>query len=95
MSYSNYSSSSAQYRNIPMIPAPSFYSSLSGYSANGNFGFMKFNPPTSDPVFYPYMRKFDPEIRYKPDYNTLSHAGSQKFPNNNPDFASISNAYRE
>jgi hypothetical protein len=96
MSYSSYSSSaSAEKRTIPMIPSAYFYSSLRGYSENGKFGFMKFNPPVSDPSFYPYMRKFDPEIKYQPDYNTLLHPGTDKYPNTNVFFASITNAYRE
>jgi hypothetical protein len=81
-------------RTIPFIPASNYYSTLQQYQKNGDFGFMKFNPPLSPPVFYPYMRKFDaPPIKYQTNYDTLLHV-SDTFPNLNQNYSSISNAYK-
>jgi hypothetical protein len=78
-------------RATNMIPASIYYLSYQQYEKS-DFGFMKFNPPVSPPIHYPYMRKFDQTVRYQPSYNTLIHT-SPEFPNNNPDYSSISNAY--
>jgi hypothetical protein len=95
-SYANYYPLSVvENRNVPIIPSARYYSTLKGYTEN-DFGFMKFNPPLSDPVFYPYMRKDDPVIKYTPNYNTLCHSCYNVNNVNNVDynFASISNAYK-
>jgi len=90
----NYYPASAGFGSIPVIPSPNCYSTLKGYTEN-EFGFMKFNPPLSDPVFYPYSRKDDPVIKYTPNYNTLCHScyNADDIKNVDYRFASISNAY--
>ena len=94
-SYANYyPSSRSELRSVPVIPAPRYYSTLNGYSEN-EFGFMKFNPPLSDPMPYLYERKNDPVIEYVPNYNTLCRSCYTVDDIKNVDyrFASISNAY--
>jgi hypothetical protein len=91
-SHANYYPSSAGFGTVPIIQSPNCYSTLKGYTEN-EFGFMKFNPPLSDPVFYPYARKDDPVIKYTPNYNTLCHSCYDNIENVDYRFASIRNAY--
>lgn len=89
----NYYPASAGFGSIPVIPSPHCYSTLKGYTEN-EFGFMKFNPPLSDPLSYPYERKDDPVIKYIPNYNTLCRSCyDDNIKQVDYRFASISHAY--
>lgn len=69
-----------------------FYSQLKGYDEN-TFGFMKFNPPLSSPIYYPYSRKNDPPIKYVFNYDGLLHPSTDKYENLNCNYPNVNNAY--
>ena len=71
-----------------------YFSTLSGYSDN-TFGFMKFNPPLSEPIAFPYARNTDPPISYKFNYDSLSYPDTPESTNLNCNYASIKNGYRK
>ena len=80
----------SEYRSL----AYPYFSTLGGYSEN-TLGFMKFNPPLSASIPYPYARNKDPEIKYQFDYDSLSYPESTQSVNLNCFYPSVTNAYRK
>jgi hypothetical protein len=71
-----------------------YFSTLSGYCDN-TFGFMKFNPPLSKSLPYPYARGQEAPIKYQFDYESLSYPSTSESSNLNCNYASIQNGYRK